>query len=179
VYAGPAESEKHGTLSGMLCPWCVADGSAARRFEASFTDATAVTGVPEIVQEALETRTPGIAGMGHKHWVGCCGDATAYLGRVGAEELRGSFAPALPAVREAMERQYQVYGEERDRMVDGLRRNGASAYVFQCLHCNTVHAYFDDVRASERSRRMTDMPVKKTMMPATMSMLNVPKVAQL
>lgn len=179
VYTGPAESEKHGTLTGMLCPWCVADGSAARRFEASFTDASAVAGVPEIVREALETRTPGIAGTGHKHWVSCCGDATAYLGRVGAEELRGDYAPALPAVRESLERQYEVFGEERERMIEGLRRQGEAAYVFRCLHCGTLHAYLDAAGLAARSRRMMDMPAKKTMMPAMMSIPNVPKVVQL
>jgi hypothetical protein len=36
VYAGPVYSQ--GELIDSLCPWCIADGSAAEKYEAEFTD---------------------------------------------------------------------------------------------------------------------------------------------
>ena len=37
VYVGPVFAA-HDDVDGPLCPWCIADGTAAERFEAEFTD---------------------------------------------------------------------------------------------------------------------------------------------
>jgi len=83
IYTGPAYSEKFHYLSGCLCPWCIADGSAAKRFQAVFTDTGELDGLPGAVCVELETRTPGFNGWQQEHWLTCCGDATAYLGTTG------------------------------------------------------------------------------------------------
>jgi uncharacterized protein len=36
IYAGPVYSERE--LDEMLCPWCIAEGSAHQTFDASFAD---------------------------------------------------------------------------------------------------------------------------------------------
>jgi uncharacterized protein CbrC (UPF0167 family) len=40
IYMGPVTADEE--LDEALCPWCIADGSAARRFDAEFTERAAV-----------------------------------------------------------------------------------------------------------------------------------------
>jgi len=81
VYAGPAYSERYHYLSGCICPWCVADGSAAKQFQAEFTDAGTIDGVSDEILTELATRTPGFEAWQQETWLTCCADAAAYLGR--------------------------------------------------------------------------------------------------
>lgn len=47
----------------FLCPWCIADGSAADQFDADFTTADgAPSDVPAAVLDEIVRRTPGFAG---------------------------------------------------------------------------------------------------------------------
>jgi uncharacterized protein CbrC (UPF0167 family) len=86
AYVGPvfAEDEVEG-----LCPWCIADGSAASRFDAEFTE---VDGdVPDGVLVEVTTRTPGFTGWQQERWLVHCGDAAAYLGATGDDDLELRF----------------------------------------------------------------------------------------
>ncbi len=61
IYTGPVYAVEE--LVDCLCPWCIADGSAAARFDAAFTDHLPVYGnVSEAVVAAVTTRTPGFSG---------------------------------------------------------------------------------------------------------------------
>lgn len=81
IYTGPAYSERFHHLSGALCPWCVADGSAAKRFQAEFTDIGAIDAdLPADVLTELATRTPGFDAIQQETWLAHCDDAAAYLG---------------------------------------------------------------------------------------------------
>ncbi len=53
IYTGPAYSERFHYLSGCLCPWCVADGSAAKQFRAEITDTGTLDDVPNAVLAEL------------------------------------------------------------------------------------------------------------------------------
>ncbi|MBI2689038.1 MAG: CbrC family protein [Acidobacteria bacterium] len=125
VYTGPAYSEKFHYLSGCICPWCVADGSAAKRFPARFADTGTVDGISTEIREELETKTPGFEAWQQEQWMVCCKDAAAYLGRAGASELKNEFAAAIPALK---------------RWV----KDEPTAYIFRCLHCQNYLAYADD-----------------------------------
>ncbi len=47
IYSGPVYSEMDG-LDDSICPWCIADGSAAAKFEAVFVDVNSIAdAVPE------------------------------------------------------------------------------------------------------------------------------------
>ncbi|WP_405729304.1 CbrC family protein [Streptomyces sp. NBC_01537] len=61
---------------------CIADGSAAERYEAQFTEVD--SGVAPGVARAVETRTPGFSGWQQERRLVHCGDGAAFLGRVGA-----------------------------------------------------------------------------------------------
>lgn len=62
IYTGPVYSDED--LDDLLCPWCIADGTACEKFDASFADPEGVGGYGlwlaishEIVDE-VAYRTP-------------------------------------------------------------------------------------------------------------------------
>jgi uncharacterized protein CbrC (UPF0167 family) len=143
---GPAYSERFHYLSGCLCPWCVADGSAAKRFGARFTDTGLLEGIGADIAEALESRTPGFDAWQQEQWLACCQDAAAFLGAAGARELEHHFPAAIAAVRAHVREEFELYGEDLDEFMAGLNKDrGPTAYIFRCLHCQKYLAYVDEV----------------------------------
>lgn len=144
IYDGPVYSERFHNLSGAICPWCIAEGSAAKRFGAEFSYAGALEGISAEVREELALRTPGYTGWQQEQWLCCCGEPAAYLGTAGAEELDGEFGEAKQPLVEWLMREMDSDEAEAGEFVAGLHRDGdATAYVFQCLRCGEWLAYAD------------------------------------
>lgn len=144
IYTGPAWTEKPFILDDHLCPWCIADGSAAKRFGATFCYTGTLDDLPAAVREEIEARTPGFTAWQQETWLGCCGDAAAFLGVAGAKELREKFSEALPAVREVLREEYDLSGGELNGFLDSLSaESDPSAYIFRCLHCRKYLSYVD------------------------------------
>lgn len=133
VYEGPAYSEKFHHLKHCICPWCIADGSAAKKFGAEFTDVGMLDEVSEAAVDELACRTPGFEAWQDARWMTCCDDAAAFLGRAGKAELKGKFAEA----RDAVEADWD--GDWKDLSADGQ----PTAYIFKCLHCGEFRTYVD------------------------------------
>src|SRR5947207_6887785 len=59
IYTSSVYAEE--SLDEEICPWCIADGSAAEKFDASFCDANplAEADVPDHIIEEVTMRTPG------------------------------------------------------------------------------------------------------------------------
>src|SRR5688572_25633883 len=78
IYTGPVYTQED--LSNSLCPWCIADGSAYKKFGAEFTDPAGVGDygswdpVPQAVIDELVQRTPGFSGWQQERWWTHCGD---------------------------------------------------------------------------------------------------------
>ncbi|WP_205750275.1 CbrC family protein [Diaphorobacter sp. HDW4B] len=129
------ESEPYGLgdQPPNLCPWCIADGSAARKFGSRFAGDIEGT-VPDAVAEEVDQRTPGFTAWQTERWLTHCGDAAAFLGRVGWDRLKD-----LPDATEAVlddgcdESTLPLITEDGD----------LSAYLFRCLHCGVHLAYAD------------------------------------
>lgn len=144
IYTGPVWTEKNFILEDHLCPWCIADGSAAKRFSATFCYTGALEGLSEAVRGEIEECTPGFTAWQQERWLTCCGDAAAYLGMAGAPELREKFADALPSVRQALKDDYDVSGVELNGLLESLNtESDPTAYIFQCLHCKKYLSYVD------------------------------------
>jgi uncharacterized protein CbrC (UPF0167 family) len=146
LYAGPVYAEDE--LGEAFCPWCIADGAAAARFDAEFTDAAGIGDggrwgvVSEATVEEIARRTPGFTGWQQERWWAHCGDAAAFLGRAGRRELEGRWAAAVPALRaeaalEADESGWSDYLAALDAEA------APTAYVFRCLHCGQLGGYSD------------------------------------
>jgi len=142
IYTGPVYAEDE--LDNAICPFCIADGSAADKFDAMFTDDDEIGDgeveiSPEVVEE-VSRRTPGFSGWQQERWLGCCEDAAAFLGPAGREELEQLGKEAIEAVRE----ERGLEGDEWEEYFDSLNRDeGPTAYVFRCLHCGKLKAYSD------------------------------------
>jgi uncharacterized protein CbrC (UPF0167 family) len=142
TYAGPVYAEAN--LRKVLCPWCIADGTAAQRFGAQFTDVdwTVPGDVPDAATDEVLHRTPGFVGWQQERWLHHCGDAAAFLGAAGAAEL-ADLPDALEALR-AEARGSRWSPGETDEYLAALDRDGQpTAYLFRCLVCGTQLAYSD------------------------------------
>lgn len=142
VYVGPVFAVNE--LDEELCPWCIADGSAAQRFNAVFTDVGlgVPPDVPRYVTEEVARRTPGFVGWQQEHWLYHCGDAAAFLGRVGFHQLE-----LLPDATEALQREARLLDltdGQAEAHVRSLHADGDfTAYLFRCLACGIHLAYSD------------------------------------
>jgi uncharacterized protein CbrC (UPF0167 family) len=80
IYTGPVYAVDE--LDDALCPWCIADGSAAARFDASFTDVgvDVPADVPADVPDEVARHTPSFSSWQQDHWLYHCADACAFIG---------------------------------------------------------------------------------------------------
>lgn len=144
IYFGAVFTEKNFILHEHLCPWCIADGTAARLFGATFNDTAAADGVSGATRQEIEQRTPGFIAWQQEQWLACCGDGAAFLGVAGSDELERDFPQAIPAVKKVLREDFSLSKEDAREFFDGLSKDGEpSAYVFQCLHCKSYLAYVD------------------------------------
>ncbi|MBL6854053.1 MAG: CbrC family protein [Alphaproteobacteria bacterium] len=144
VYDGAPYAEAD-DLEDAICPWCIADGSAHAKFDATFADDHHLVGkVPDAVTEEVTQRTPGFSSWQTEEWLTCCNDACAFLEPVGTKETEARYPAALPILRAHFESAWGMDAEEAETMCRSLHRDGSpTAYIFQCLHCRTLHAYAD------------------------------------
>ena len=141
IYTGPVFAVEE--LQESLCPWCIADGSAATRFDATFTDDVPVPDdVPGEVVTLVTTRTPGFGGWQQEHWLYHCGDGAAFLGVAGWPELERH-----PAALDSLRHESAGFGWSPQQIEEYLRaldKDGSpAAYLFKCRHCGTDLAYSD------------------------------------
>ena len=122
-----------------LCPECIANGEAARKYDGSFQDDFSVDdGVddPEKLDELIH-RTPGYSGWQQEYWRAHCGDYCAYLGHVGARELR-----ALGVLEEVLDD--PMWDDEQKEMIrESVNGGHLQCYLFQCLHCGKHLVWMD------------------------------------
>jgi len=132
VYTGPTYSMDE---VEFLCPWCIADGSAAAAFRAEFTTADgAPADVPDTVLDAVLRRTPGFAGWQQERWLFHCSDGAEFRGRIGYHD-----ATALPGVIESITADDWSEDVLRHMSPDG----DLTGYLFRCRQCGTFLAYAD------------------------------------
>ena len=145
IYTGPVYAVDE--YDESICPWCIADGSAHERFDASFHDESGVGGygtwddVPEAVVEEIAFRTPGFSAWQQEQWWTHCGDAAAFLGRAGPAELEAAGPEVIAAIRESAG---PVDDESWDAIFAALDEDGSpTAYLFKCRKCGQVGGYWD------------------------------------
>lgn len=144
IYVGPVYATDE--YQDSLCPWCIADGSANTKLGASFTDESGIGGygdwdrVPTEVLEQVAYRTPGFSGWQQEQWWTHCGDAGAFLGRKGCEQLENLGRDAV----EAIQQNSGLGGIEWERFYRALDKDGSpTAYLFRCRHCGILGGYHD------------------------------------
>lgn len=110
LYVGPVYGSED--LHESLCPWCIADGSAALTLGAEFADSRPLklAGVPAPIVEEVHFRTPGYSSWQSEQWIVHCGDACEFHGRASAVEISSA----------------------------GMQRGQSAPFKFKCRHCGTL-----------------------------------------
>ena len=122
-----------------LCPACIASGAAAQKYHGEFQDECSLEeGVEDTARlDELIHRTPGYQGWQQEYWRAHCGDYCAFVGYVGARELR-----ALGVMEEVLDD--PVWTKEQGELIEQLvNGGGAQGYLFQCLHCGKHRLWID------------------------------------
>ncbi|WP_237536566.1 CbrC family protein [Streptomyces sp. SID5785] len=138
IYLGPVYAVDE--IDEELCPWCIADGSAAERFGAQFTEVEGV--VPLDTVRAIEQRTPGFSGWQQERWLTHCGDGAIFRGHAGAAEL-APHPDAIAAIEADLDR-YRRAPAQVDHFMSSLDKDGQpTGYAFECRICGAWLAYAD------------------------------------
>jgi uncharacterized protein CbrC (UPF0167 family) len=117
-----------------LCPWCIADGSAARQWDLEFVDPAGPESLddPKKTDELLH-RTPGYFSAQGDPWPVHCDDYCALVGPVEWGDIRG----LQDELGSDLERLQSTFGLTRDELVAELARPASPlwAHLFRCLGC--------------------------------------------
>jgi|SRR5690606_5473067 len=130
-----------------ICPWCIADGSAAKMYDGEFNDYCGIEGVspspkdpkPKISKELLleiTKKTPSYKSWQQERWMTHCNEPCAFIGYADTETIE----PLLEELKDDIEN--NRYGA--DFIKSNLSKDGSLVgYLFQCLHCNQHRLHVD------------------------------------
>jgi uncharacterized protein CbrC (UPF0167 family) len=129
-------------LEEAICPWCIADGSAAEKFDATFVDSYPLSraGIPKNIVEEVTRRTPGYNSWKQEEWRVCCADACEFHGDAPQAEVHSLSGDAL----EELLSELQWSPSDWNDFVGGYTPGGDPVvYKFICRHCKRRHYGFD------------------------------------
>ncbi|MET7543025.1 CbrC family protein [Streptomyces sp. NPDC005349] len=139
IYTASFYSEH--TVRGRICPWCIADGSAAEQFNGEFVDAYGLNGVSWEVLLEVTRRTPSFHAWQDARWLVHCQDAAAFIAEVGYTEL-AAHPEALDQLRTEMRLEGWHDAPKLEKYLQNLGQ-GATAMLFKCTVCGDYLAYTD------------------------------------
>lgn len=138
IYVGLVYSA-WGDYDRQICPWCIADGSAAEKLEADFSGFDSSEIPIETLREIIK-RTPGYSCWQNEIWLLHCGDACEFYGDLPKGELKNVKPEAVVDLRS----QLHLTEIEWPLFVDNYEPGGDPAiYKFKCLHCSEILFYPD------------------------------------
>lgn len=121
-----------------ICPTCISNGEAARKFDAEFVQNAEWHGELDMEKnDELFHRTPGYMSWQGEYWLSCCNDYCAYMGTVGTRELK-----AMDIADEVIE-EYVQRGAFEDIGEYLVKDGPMCGYLFKCLHCGKYHLWVD------------------------------------
>lgn len=141
-----------GNYRAKICPWCIADGSAAEFIGGKFSTEIGLGGereqwdsVPEAVSVEVTRRTPGFPTLQNDQWYTHCGDAAEFLGIVTKQALEARGGQAFIDFRESLSDEASEYGlESNSDLIDMIDEGGdGQGYLFRCLHCGKYGGFVD------------------------------------
>lgn len=142
VYAGPCYVEDD--FDADLCPWCIADGSAHRKFGVTFHDLEPGPHIDDEDADEIEERTPGPTSWNPMPWPTCCGAPMAYLEPVGRAEIRERHPDLQIVLIPQMVAEFGMERADAQKLFDALQRDQSPcAHVFRCTACHTPRAHID------------------------------------
>lgn len=134
IYTGAVYAEDE---VEQICPWCIADGSAAAKFDASFVDDHPLVeaALPAEIIGEVTRRTPGYESWQPETWLVHCKDACEFHGDASVEDVRN----ATPETKQLWMEEYELGEEDWLDVTDAYQPGGDPAlYKFVCRHCGLV-----------------------------------------
>jgi uncharacterized protein len=141
LYVGPAFTTNR-EVRDNVCPWCVADGSAAQKYDAYFVGSHPLlsAGISRAIVDEVTEQTPGYFCWQSDNWQSHCNDACVYHGDATVEDI----ANASRASIEAWKAEYDMKDTDWSLFADGYEPKGHAAfYKFVCRHCGEVRFSWD------------------------------------
>ncbi|MDR2834638.1 MAG: CbrC family protein [Bacteroidales bacterium] len=130
-----------------ICPFCIANGKAAEKYEGEFNDYAGIEGVspdpnaskPAISKELLlevSERTPSYNSWQQEVWLSHCNEPCAFIGYADGETIK----PFIDELEDDIENN----GYDKDEVLEFLSKNSSMVgYLFQCLHCGKHRLHID------------------------------------
>lgn len=120
-----------------VCPWCIADGSAAQKFDGMFLDDYPLkrAGVPQSVVDEVCLRTPGYNSWQQQIWQAHCNDACEFHGDASEAEVLGMSGEALSIFLTRSGMKPEHWPRLRDNYAPG---GDASVFRFVCRKCHVT-----------------------------------------
>ncbi len=145
IYTGPVYAEAE--LSDALCPWCIADGSAHKKFGATFVDVEAFADdVPAALVDAITQRTPGFNAWQTERWLSYEGVPAEFVEPAGIAEIRGNYRRLESALMPHIVHDLGISGGAAIRLLESLRRDAEpTAFVFYDRHHDQHLGYIDSL----------------------------------
>ncbi|WP_075833301.1 CbrC family protein [Deinococcus marmoris] len=125
----------------VICPWCIADGLAAKKFDGEFQEADFAETASRDSVLAVRTRTPSVATWNPIFWPDHCSECCQYIG-----DLRNHWsveiiesATAQADIRAIAEITRMTTGE----ILEWAKRGAIYLRLFQCVQCGNYRLALD------------------------------------
>lgn len=128
-----------------ICPFCIADGSAAKKYDGSFNDYCGIEGVspdpndpapkiPHALLLEICDRTPSYISWQQEQWLTHCNEPCAFIDYADTESI-------APFREEIISELDAFIGEET---LNYIRKDGdCVGYLFQCVQCGKHKLHVD------------------------------------
>jgi uncharacterized protein CbrC (UPF0167 family) len=132
IYAASVYSSQD--LDNSICPWCIADGSAAAKLGASFVDDFNLfkTRISEEIITEVAARTPGYISWQPECWETHCKDACEFHGDLAKHEMKALSQEAVEFFRSELDLNENEWIEFTRNYTPG---GDPAIYKFVCRHC--------------------------------------------
>ncbi|TQV88247.1 CbrC family protein [Aliikangiella coralliicola] len=122
-----------------LCPWCIADGSAAKKYDAQFNNF--YSDLPDEIVKEVQERTPGFYSFQEQDWLEHCDDACEFYGQALASDLQSL---SQSEVNWILENTYLDSEEWEHLKQEHVPDSEPVIYKYVCRKCKEVFVSFDE-----------------------------------
>lgn len=138
IYEGPFYSKED---IEDICPWCIANGDAAKKYNCEFQDPVSCEPVEDSTcLDELIHRTPGYVSWQQGYWLSHCGDFCTFIGYVGWNEIKG-ISKKLHSDISRIKAEFNLTQEEFENYL--VNEGNMQGYLFKCLKCESLRLYVD------------------------------------
>ncbi|WP_196140723.1 CbrC family protein [Aliikangiella sp. G2MR2-5] len=124
-----------------VCPWFIADGSVAAKYDAEFVDSHPLYqgGASEEAIEEVSKRTPGYFSIQQEQWLCHCNDACEYHGEASLADLKAVKDDELAKIFES------TYLDENEwqSLLANYSPGSGECLKFVCRHCGDIRIGLD------------------------------------